>query len=77
MRPCLEGAQVLYNVLVVEVLQQIDFAHDALQVVVGYATKRHLFDRNCVPCPGIEAFVNLTVSSPTQLFTEHVLVAQH
>ncbi len=63
-RPCLERTQILHNVLVIEVLEQLNFAHYALKVFLRNAAQGHLFDRNSISSSGVESLVDLTIRAP-------------
>ena len=73
----LERPQILHNILMIQVLEQLYFPHDALQIILRNAAQGHLFDRNSVSCSGVESLVDLTVGTPAQLFAEHILVTQN
>jgi len=62
--PCLERTQILHNVLVIEILEQLYFAHYALKVFLRNAAQGHLFDRNSISSSGVESLVDLTIRAP-------------
>ena len=74
--PGLERAQVLHYVLVIEIFEQLYFAHYTLKVFLRNAAERHLFDRNSVSRSGVKPLVHLAVCAPAKLFAKHIFVTQ-
>ena len=57
-------------------LQELNFAHDPLEVVLGGSVERDLLDCDHVTAGGVDSLKHLAVCAPPQLLSKLVSVAE-